>query len=321
MGLPLLLVARRLLNPTKQQLKIMQNAIFQYKALTPDAPRGIYITLNGEPRWVCPKVLFSKLWNCYEREWIGDDFEANFQIFKDEVWCYIFDYRSGQITLKFERNTFISDAKKALRSFCEDVLANKPTIYRDRYLSSEGAQKMIEGLESMVIPQNYCPRFSSDIKVEKFTFEFTDEYSCDADFIIGLGDRYYRSYFSGWSNELDIIRHELEGIVLRRGGDVNLHFEDSPNILRMKSIYVHDTKDESCVKMTLYPDEFHYEPIMFGYCKRREVIERLYLGFMELFSRDTSWFDNGYYGVTWDEFRADAIAQFKSQIIEDYLKK
>ena len=299
----------------------MQYAIFQYKALTPDAPRGIYITLNGEPRWVCPKVLFSKLWNCYEREWIGDDFEANFQIFKDEVWCYIFDYRSGQITLKFERNTFISDAKKALRSFCEDVLANKPTIYRDRYLSSEGAQKMIEGLESMVIPQNYCPRFSSDIKVEKFTFEFTDEYSCDADFIIGLGDRYYRSYFSGWSNELDIIRHELEGIVLRRGGDVNLHFEDSPNILRMKSIYVHDTKDESCVKMTLYPDEFHYEPIMFGYCKRREVIERLYLGFMELFSRDTSWFDNGYYGVTWDEFRADAIAQFKSQIIEDYLKK
>ena len=95
----------------------------------------------------------------------------------------------------------------------------------------------------------------------------------------------------------------------------------------MKSIYVHDTIDDSCVKiddscvkMTLYPDEFHYEPIMFGYCKRREVIEKLYRGFMELFSRDTSWFDDGYEGVTWDEFRANAIAQLRSQIIEEYLR-
>ena len=297
----------------------MQTAIFQYKSLTPDAPRGIYITLNGEPRWVCPNVLYSKLWNCDNREWMGDGFEANFQIFKDEVWCYIFDYRSGQLTLKFERESFIYDAKQTLQSFCEDILTNNATIYRDRYLSSEGAQKMIEGLESMVIPQNYSQLFSSDVKVEKFTFEFTDEYSCDTDFIIRFGERYYRSYFSDWSNELAIIRHELEGLVLRRGGEVNLHYEDSPNILRMKSIYVHDTKDDSCVKMTLYPDEFHNEPIMFGYCKRREVIERLYHGFMELFSRDTSWFDEDYKDVNWDEFRANAIAQLKSQIIEDYL--
>ena len=298
----------------------MQNAIFQYKALTPDAPRGIYITLNGEPRWVCPKVLYSKLWDCYKKEWMGDDFEAYFQIFKDEVWCYIFDNRSGQLTLKFERDTFISDAEKALRSFCEDILANNPTIYRDRYLSSEGAQKMIEGLESMVIPQNYSELFSSDVKVEKFTFEFTDEYSCDTEFIIGFGDRFYHSWFSDWSNELAIIRHELEGLILYRGGNVNLHNEDSPNTLRVEKMYVHDTRDYSCVKMTLYPDEFNHEPIMFGYCKRREVIEKLYLGFMGLFSRDTTWFDDGLEGVTWDEFRTDAIAQLKSQIIEDYLK-
>ena len=294
----------------------MQNAIFQYKALEPGALKEIYITLNGKPRWVCPKTLYSRLWNCDERELMGDEFEASIQIFKDEVWCYIFDYRSGQLTLKFEGESFISDAKQALKSFCEDILTNNAT----RYLSSEGAQKMIEGLQSMTIPQNYSQLFSTDVKVEKFTFEFTDEYSCDTDFIIGFGERYYRSYFSDWSNELDIIRHELEGLVLRRGGEVNLHYEDSPNILRIKSIYVHDNKDDSCVKMTLYPDEFHDEPIMFGYCKRREVIERLYRGFMELFSRDTSWFDDDYKDVDWDEFRANAITQLKSQIIEDYLK-
>ena len=87
----------------------MQYAIFQYKALTPEAPRGIYIMLNGEPRWVYPNMLYSKLWDCCKREWVGDGFEADFQIFKDEVWCYILDYRSGQLILKFERDSFISD--------------------------------------------------------------------------------------------------------------------------------------------------------------------------------------------------------------------
>ena len=53
----------------------------------------------------------------------------------------------------------------------------------------------------------------------------------------------------------------------------------------------------------------------------RSIAINLHMGFMELFSKDTSWFDNDYYGVTWDEFRADAIAQLKSQIIEDYLKE
>jgi hypothetical protein len=298
----------------------MQNAIFQYKSLVQSTPKGIYITLNGEPRWVCPKVLYSKLWDCYKREWMGDEFEASFQIFKDEVWCYIFDYRSGQLILKFERDSFISDAKTALQSFCEDIITNNATIYQDRYLSCEGAQKMVEGLQRMIIPQNYSQLFSTDVKVEKFTFKFIEEYSCDTEFIIGFGDRLYRSSFSDWSNEFEILRYELEGLVVRGRGQVELNFEDASNIIDVRGCYLHDTRDSSCVKVTFTPDGFVGSPILFGYCKRKEVVEKLYRGFMELFSRDTSWFDDGHEGVTWDEFRANAIAQLRSQIIEEYLR-
>lgn len=250
---------------------------------------------------------------------MGDEFEASFQIFKDEVWCYIFDYRSGQLILKFERDSFISDAKTALQSFCEDIITNNATIYQDRYLSCEGAQKMVEGLQRMIIPQNYSQLFSTDVKVEKFTFEFTEEYSCDTEFIIGFGDRFYRSSFSDWSNEFEILRYELEGLVVRGRGQVELHFEDDPNIIDVRGCYLHDTRDSSCVKVTFTPDGFVGGPILFGYCKRKEVVEKLYRGFIELFSRDTSWFDDGHEGVTWDEFRANAIAQLRSSIIEDYL--
>ena len=65
-------------------------------------------------------------------------------------------------------------------------------------------------------------------------------------------------------------------------------------------------------------DDFVGGPVMFGYCKRREVIEILYHVFMELFSLNTSWFDDSYEGVTWNEFSTNAINQLKSQVMEDY---
>ena len=140
-------------------------------------------------------------------------------------------------------------------------------------------------------------------------------------FVIGFGDRLYRSCFSDWSNEFEILRHELEGLVVHGGGKVELHFEDDPNVIEVRGRYLHDTRDSSCVEVTFKPDGFVGGPILFGFCKSKEVVEKLYYGFMDLFSRDTSWFDDGHEGVTWDEFRTIAIAKLKSQIVEDYLKE
>lgn len=108
---------------------------------------------------------------------------------------------------------------------------------------------------------------------------------------------------------------------MRGIGQVELHFEDDPNIIDVRGCYLHDTRDSSCVKVTFTPDGFVGGPILFGFCKRKEVVEKLYRGFMELFLRDTSRFDDDHKGVTWDEFRANATAQLRSQIIEEYLNK
>ena len=299
----------------------MQNAIFQYKALTPDAPRGIYITLHGEDRKVYPYELFATLWDERNRRLLCEGVEAECRIYEDEIDCVFFDYKRGRYLIEYKRDSFILSADSALRQLCDDILNSRQTIYGDRCMKSAHAERMLEGLCAMNVHRNYNQSFSTDAIIEKFTFEFEDEYACDTPFVIGIGNRFYRSCFSDWSNELDVLRYELEGLVLRRIGSVNLHYEDEPNIVKVKGLYFHDTKDSSCVEVTITPDDFVGGPILFGYCKRREVVEKLYMGFMELFSRDTTWFDNGYEGVTWDEFRANAIAKLKSQIIEDYLKE
>lgn len=298
----------------------MQNAIFQYKSLVPSTPKGIYITLQGVDRKVYPYELFAMLWQPRVRRLLCEGVEANFYIFNDIIDSMFFDYKHGRYEIEFEREDFISSAVSSLRQLCDDILNMRPTTYGEKYMRIAHAERMVEGLDAMRITRNCTQLFSTDVKVEKFTFEFTEEYSCDTEFIIGFGDRLYRSSFSDWSNEFEILRYELEGLVVRGIGQVELHFEDDPNIIDVRGCYLHDTRDSSCVKVTFTPDGFVGGPILFGYCKRKEVVEKLYRGFMELFSRDTSWFDDGHEGVTWDEFRANAITQFRSQIIEEYLR-
>lgn len=299
----------------------MQTSIFEYKSLVSDAPRGIYITLQGEDRKVYPYELFAMLWQPRTRRLLCEGVEADFWIFLESVDGTFFDYKHGRYKIEFKREDFISSAVSSLRQLCDDMLNMRPTIYGEKYMRIAHAERMVEGLDALRIPRNCTQLFSTDIKVEKFTFEFIEEYSCDTGFVIGFGDRLYRSCFSDWSNEFEILRHELEGLVVRGGGKVELHFEDDPNVIEVRGRYLHDTRDSSCVEVIFKPDGFVGGPILFGFCKSKEVVEKLYCGFMELLSRDTSWFDDGYEGVTWDEFRTNAIAKLKSQIVEDYLKE
>ena len=225
----------------------MQTAIFQYKSLVPDAPRGIYITLHGEDRKVYPYELFATLWDERNRRLLCEGVEAECRIFNNEVDCVFFDYKYGRYSIEYKRDSFILSADSALRQLCDDILNSRQTIYGDRYMKSAHAERMVEGLCAMNVHRNYNQSISTDAIIEKFTFKFEGEYACDTPFVIGIGNRLYRSYFSDWSNELDILRYELEGLVLRRKGSVNLHYEDEPNIIDVHGCYLHDTRDSSCV--------------------------------------------------------------------------
>lgn len=108
----------------------MQNAIFQYKALTPDAPRGIYITLHGEDRKVYPYELFATLWDERNRRLLCEGVEAECRIYEDEIDCVFFDYKRGRYLIEYKRDSFILSADSALRQLCDDILNSRQTIYK-----------------------------------------------------------------------------------------------------------------------------------------------------------------------------------------------
>lgn len=298
----------------------MQTPIFRYIALDNTNSKGIYINLKGKNHLVNPYILYSKLWNCAKQERLCKYIDVKYQIFSDEVCGHYFDAWVGYYYECYDRKSFIESAITSLRQMCQDVFNEIPNKYSINFMRKAYAERLIDGLDSIKIPRNYSQLFSADINVERFDFSFNEGYSCDSGFSVGFGDRFYRSCFSDWSNDLALIRHDLEGIVIRKEGSLELNFEDSPNIINIQSIYIHDTKDNTLAKVTFYPDAFVGGPIIFGYFKFYQIIQQIYEGFIGLFEADTNLFENDDIDSDWETFRLRCLAIFKSDIVENYLK-
>lgn len=72
-------------------------------------------------------------------------------------------------------------------------------------------------------------------------------------------------------------------------------------------------------KVTFTPDTFVGGPILFGWCKKQQVLRALYLGFLRLFVRESKSFDESEHGASWNEYRLMAYNKLQSCIVEDYL--
>ena len=294
----------------------MKEKVFVFKEI--ESIKGIYINLKGEERMVFPYELFKILWNCNERRNLSKGVEARFQIFQKEVWGYYFDDKNGHFGECYNRDFFINSAIQSLKDLCVSIQREETVYCNIRIPHSE---RLMEGLNNLVVPKNYSQVFRKEIKVEDFHFEFIEEYSCDSGFELAIGDRTYRSCLSDWSNDLNLIRYELEGFTMFKfPRPLSIHFDDSPNVIEIKwtSLYESDNK-ESIVKVTIVPDTFVGGPVIFGWCNLRLVLRSLYLEFLRLFITDTKWFDDGTDAYYWDVFRLASYNKIQSCIIEDYI--
>lgn len=295
----------------------MKEKVFVFKEI--ESTKGIYINLKGEERMVFPYELFNVLWNCNEKRNLSKDTEAKFQIFQKEVWGYYFDSKNGYYSECYNRDIFVNSAIKSLKDLCVFIQKEETSIYNN--IRIPHSERLMEGLNNLLLPKNYSQVFRKEIKVEYFHFEFVEEYSCDSGFELAIGDRSYRSCLSDWSNDFNLIRYELEGFTMFEfPRPLSIHFEDSSNTIEIEktSLYENDNK-EDIVKVTFMPDSFVGGPIIFGWCNLRQVLRSLYLGFLRLFIADSRWFNDGTEAYDWDVFRLASYNKIQSCIIEDYI--
>lgn len=290
---------------------------FRFEASEGKVRPTILLRLHERDVVIYPLSLFELLWNCNEKRIISPaGIEASFQIFEGEVIGRYYDRACGSYSIEYNRNDFINSAIQALKSFCHHVIK-----YNESPLSSftsTTAEHLLIGLNDLVIPKNYIHILSDEVNIEEFSFRFLEPYSCDTHYEIKIGDRAYDSWLSDWTNDFNRMRNVMETFVysLWAQANINICFEDSPTTLKIgqRRLFM----DNDGLSVTIVPDTFSHRPIVFGWCRPRQLIRALYLGLLELFVVETDYFEHDSYG-DWDQFRLQSYNQLQSNVIEDYI--
>ena len=160
---------------------------------------------------------------------------------------------------------------------------------------------------------------TTTIKIEPFGCEFIEPYSCDTEYVISIGDRTLRSRLSDWSTNFNCIRLAIEMHLFSyfKVVDVELFYEDSPTIIRLRNSFLPNHKPVTCA--TVIPNEFVEAPDICGWCEPRQLVGALYLGLLGICIRETDWFGEVDYW-NWDDFRLATYNKLQSCVIENYLK-
>lgn len=293
-----------------------------FKVANSEDKPAIGFRLHDRVVMVYPFALYHLLWNCNREGYFCQGVKARFQIFKEEVCGYYHDDDFGYYYEEYHRNTFLESAIQTLKELCDTIIDGKETAYND--FEVDAAKKMKVGLQELVIPSNSCQIKENETKVEPFSFEFTEPFSCDTRYVIKIGGRKYESFLSEWTLDFNLIRMEMERSILTNFNDseIKLNYEDSPTIIHFTkpTIWKPDISlsEKEVVKVTIIPDEFHKEPNMCGWCEPHQLIKSIYLGLLGICIRDTDWFDDEYEG-NWSDFRLASYNKLQSCVIENYI--
>ncbi|MBQ7239396.1 MAG: hypothetical protein IJS20_11455 [Bacteroidales bacterium] len=249
-----------------------------------------------------------------------------------ESFCYSWRFYSGvsknalPIYINFQE--CVAKIKTCVETLYEVLSAGKPAAY-DEFNSGLdfGIEELRIAVEQMsisaVMPNYYC-KMSSEVKEDPFVFEIEgDEYK--EQYTIGIGNRKYSTWLTQWDNNYDSIRYQFESIVHNMEATINLTFDMSDLVLKIKCISVVDeinkTKDgcgntyKKYALVEIQPNEFIHGPTLKGYCNLEQTLKTLYEGLLTLaLAHDVESKEDEY-----EPSQNEAYNMFKSPLIEQYI--
>lgn len=190
------------------------------------------------------------------------------------------------------RKEYQQVASDSLRTFYQDMLLEKPTIYGNS-IDFEKLSTIATQLKHSNLFSNVYHKTINDVKIEKFSLAFLGYDDCDISYVGQIGDRKLESYLSDWSNDFDKLRYQMEGLLfLENQTDIKICYEDEPTIFRFKKANILTDMEKvgngisfhykKLMKVEIHPNGFERSPIIIGYCEYEETIRTMYEALMNL---------------------------------------
>ena len=295
----------------------MRTDKFEFKTANSKEKPAIWFRLRNRNVIVEPLGLYDVLWDCNRKHYFSYGVYAQFLILDDGIYGSFQDSSYGNYEFEYSKSIFLESAIQSLNALCCYVIEGKATEYGS--FTKYAAIKMKEGLEYLNVPAKYYQILEDDVKIEQFSFKFVEPYVCDTPYEIQIGSKTYESNLTDWSTNFNRIRLEMEKslLIFHEDMDINLYYEDSPTIIRLRTHSLNRKKRITWV--TVISDEFAKVPNVYGRCETRQLFRSLYLGLLSICIRETDWFEYEYDYVSWSDFRLATYNKLQSCVIENYI--
>lgn len=226
------------------------------------------------------------------------------------------------IFISFEE--YISKIKECIEKLYSSLLNQKPIAYEDPKLDINILNIMVAQMRIKAVLPSYYRIMASEVKEEFFLFDIEEDKYNEC-YTIGVGNRKYTTYLTHWDNDYDTIRFQIESFVVNREAMVNLNFDGSATIVKIKEVNILDNiyevgegygfnyKEYALVE--IQPNEFVNGSIIKGFCNLKHSIRVFYEGLLSLAMNhpiESDEHDEDYCMI-------EAYNKIKSPIIERYI--
>ena len=200
-----------------------------------------------------------------------------------------FTSSTEDISFSFTLDEYVNKTKECIDALYLAISNNETHAYNEYDLDLKSLELCKKQMDiKAVIPSNYVTR-NEFVQEEKFHFyPIEDEYH--EKYTIGFGNRKYKTYLTGWNNNFERIRHQLESYIYEESCSVILYFDLSETIVNLKHDDILDEitnigsgcsyKYKTYSLVEVIPNESVKKPVLKGYCDEKETIKTLYEGLL-----------------------------------------
>ena len=292
---------------------------------------GIWLKVDGVRYLVDPIVLIDSIfmdenYYLFEVYPIKNDGKRTVDIHKD-AYSYSWRFSSGILKdarpIYFHYVDYYTTIKDCLEKLYEAWRSGEPVAYNKKYYDFDlnDIHIAVEQMSVEAVMPSYYQLMTSSVKEEVFKFE---NEGCER-YVIGIGNREFKTFLTLWENDYDWIRFQLESFVYKREATVNLTFDTLDTVVKIKHVSTLDQinqSEEGCgycykefAKVEIRPNEFVHGPIICGYCDLKQTIRTFYEGLLRL-ALDQPLNEDAYYD---GPCQLEAYNKYKSPVLERYI--
>ena len=292
---------------------------------------GIWLTVDGVRYLVDPIVLIDSIFmdeNYYLLEVypLKNDGKRTVDIHKD-AYSYSWRFCSGILKdarpIYFHYVDYYTTIKGCLEKLYEAWCSGEPVAYNKKYYDFDlnDIHVAVDQMSVEAVMPSYFQKMTSSIKEEVFKFENEGSER----YVIGIGNREFKTFLTLWDNDYDRIRFQLESFVYNGEATINLTFDTLDTVVKIKHVSIIDEvnqSEEGCrysykdyAKVEIRPNEFVHGPIICGYCDMKQTISTFYEGLLRL-ALDQPCIEPAYYD---GPCLLEAYNKFKSPVVERYI--